>query len=128
MQKTNNHRIRDYWLPFIVWIVAILIGATIPIGHYIHMRRGIDKWVHGFEFFVLVLLALRAFSHARQVLFKRAFFFVSILFSVLLGLFIEVYQSLLPWRRMDFADFWSDVVGIAIASFVFFIWRLPRWR
>ena len=115
-----------YNLPGIVWGLIILLllgmpGDRLPDTFFINIPH-FDKIVHGFLFFIFVLLLVYGF--AKQYRYKILFSYPSlssILTGILYGGITEILQNFLfRGRTGDIFDFAADVTGCVLGT-IFFI-------
>ncbi len=84
-----------------------------------------DKWMHGLTF------ALLATWYSGQ--YGRHSYWRLVIGLLAFGAFIEICQSLLPYRSAEMADFIADVLGIftgimiALAGFEGWSLRFENW-
>lgn len=80
-----------------------------------------DKVAHLFVFAILVLLMIVGFSKQYRYLYIR---FQAIKLSLIIclayGLLIEVAQSLVPDRTLEYADLIADFVGCGVGYGIFY--------
>lgn len=88
--------------------------------------RANDKILHALDFFILTLLALRAFFYSSRPLFYVQSGEKSAGFSLLYGATLEWAQQRVPGRAGSFADWLADLAGILAAYGIFRISRLTR--
>lgn len=76
-----------------------------------------DKLVHALEFFVMMLVAYRAFERAAAEILYRYRWADAILYSLFLAALTECLQFLTPGRSPEFLDFLADCGGVTLAAF-----------
>jgi len=114
-----------YWFPLVMYMGIIFYlshqsdptpGISIPVS---------DKVVHVAEFFILQLLAIRAFCFARPVKSQRQWLLASIVFCCVYALSDEFHQFFVPERESSLFDFIADSAGIFLSvimhSFINFL-------
>jgi VanZ family protein len=74
-----------------------------------------DKILHGFEFFFFALLFFLSLPNRGKSYLHLS---VVIIVSAVYGGFIELYQSRIPTRSMSIADWYADLIGVFLASFI----------
>lgn len=97
------------------WTLLLLIGASIPGSTLDGLEiLTFDKVIHTVGFAVFAILWLRVFPDAIMKLLVS---------GVLYGLFIEVYQHIVPINRtFDVYDAIADCMGLGIGIGLFFLW------
>lgn len=101
-----------YQLPLLAWILIIFGLSAIPNVPTIHFIIAPDKIVHASIYFVLCLLARRAFfEQDRFPWLKRHAIFSAILFTILYGIGDEIHQIYVPGRTPDIFDALADALG-----------------
>ena len=108
-----------FWLPVLVYVTVIF-----ALSSQQHLQPPIifpnaDKLLHAGEYLVLGLLlvrALRATLRVSRPLFAAT---IAICLVVVVGAADESLQSLIPGRQSDIFDLLADVMGGAIAQFVY---------
>jgi VanZ family protein len=96
------------WLPAGLWALVIFILCSLPLPTGAARIPSSDKAAHFGLFAVLSFLLSRSLfrTYAR----KKAFL-VAVALSLSYGLFIELYQILLPGRFFEYLDLLADGVG-----------------
>lgn len=108
-----------YWVPVVAYVVLIfwvssLTGINIPGG-----GSGIDKVVHALEYGVLCYLLVRALRGPGIVSSTGVAGGISLIVGLVVALADELYQSTVPGRESDPADFTADAVGLVLAVLVY---------
>jgi VanZ family protein len=108
-----------FWLPVLVYVTVIF-----ALSSQQHLQPPIifpnaDKLLHAGEYLVLGLLLVRAVRATLRV--SRPLFAatIAICLVVVVGAADESLQSLIPGRQSDIFDLLADVMGGAIAQFVY---------
>jgi VanZ family protein len=126
----TNKEVLWYYLPPIIWALAIFVGSSIPSKDFPDLKIfSYDKLLHFGVFFVLAILTYRAFAHQRRypLLAGRALlltFFATFAY----GATDELHQFLVPGRTPDIFDLAADSTGVALALLFLLIWRKRRER
>lgn len=112
--------IRYTW-PAIVWSLVILIATLIPgkaipkVGFF-----QIDKVVHFFIFGVLMFLSCYALKKTYQYTGKPLRFIrIALIYSLALGIIIELIQQYVPGRGPSVADVVANSIGVALGYGIF---------
>ena len=88
-------------------MILILFGSSIP-GRAIPLHFTLftwDKFLHVFEYFILGILAYRAYG------FKYNRIVLSAL-GIIFGCFDEIWQSFIPGRSSSYHDVIADGIGV----------------
>lgn len=107
------------WLPFFIVTAVIIRGAVMPpdkIPSVVFQFN--DKWLHAAEFFVMMVIAYRAFERAAAEILYRYRWADAILYSLFLGALTECLQFYCPGRSPELLDFFADAAGVMVAGLV----------
>jgi VanZ family protein len=118
-----------YHLPAIAYaglIIALstLTNVTLPRTQFVEL----DKVIHFAEYAVFGFLVWRSFCRAHKSVGPIDAAFLGVAFVTLFALTDELYQSYVPNRKADIADFYTDVVGAAVAIAVCVVVRFRTQR
>lgn len=112
--------IRYTW-PALVWSLVILIATLIPgkaipeVGFF-----QIDKVVHFFIFGVLMFLSCYALKKTNEYTGKPLHFIrIAGIYSLALGIIIELIQQYVPGRGPSVADVVANSIGVALGYAIF---------
>ncbi len=126
----TNKELLWYYLPPIVWALAIFVGSSIPSKDFPDLKIfSYDKLLHFGVFFVLAFLTYRALAHQRRypLLAGRALL-LTFIATVAYGATDELHQFLVPGRTPDFFDLAADSIGATCALLILLFWRKRRER
>ena len=114
-----------YLWPAILWSVVVLILTLLPGEKLPDVPIfGIDKIVHFFIFGLLMILsAFGLYKISRQENSIQSPVLISLLYSVLFGIMIEVIQQYVPNRSFSVYDIIANVIGVGLGYLTFNIWR-----
>jgi VanZ family protein len=115
-----------YNLFAILWVLLILLlglspGDAMP-NTDVWDFLSFDKVAHFFVFSVLCLLLIIGFT--KQYSFKFIKYNsqkIAVSFSVLYGLLIELGQSLVPGRGLEYADLLANTIGAITGWLIFYL-------
>ncbi|MBN2120007.1 MAG: VanZ family protein [Candidatus Omnitrophica bacterium] len=109
-----------YWSFLIIYTLFIFFISTFPGNYFQKAPRFIflDKIAHIFIYSVLGLISLRAFRGEKGITGRNLLF--CLIYCMLVGVFDEAYQSLVPERTVDFFDLLSDFSGALIGSLIYY--------
>lgn len=113
-------RFTSFQLPLILYAALTLTISS--ISRLPTPEIGItflDKVAHLAEYFIFIWLALRAFSNLTFSLQGGGTYGLSITVSVLFAALDEYYQSFIPGREADVADWFFDISGIILGAAVY---------
>jgi VanZ family protein len=108
-----------FWLPVLVYVTVIFALSSQQHLQPPIIFPNVDKLLHAGEYLVLGLLLVRAVRATLRV--SRPLFAatIAICLVVVVGAADESLQSLIPGRQSDIFDLLADVMGGAIAQFVY---------
>jgi VanZ family protein len=111
-----------YQLPAIIYAILIFVGSAL---HQVPAPDlGItwfDKVEHFSEYFIFVLLTIRALKYTPITLKGKSLYALAIILCILYGASDEFHQLYVPGREADFADLLADSIGTIIGVFSYFI-------
>jgi len=103
-----------------IYVLVLLIGAfSSNVGETLS-QPGFDKIVHFFGFFVLSLLLFITLKFYKV----KNNYIIAFTASLLIGVFIELVQLLIPNRSFSFLDILADLLGIIIALVL--VWSFSK--
>ena len=118
-----------YWLPVLVYCLAIFVQSSFPATEHIPEFDFSDKLLHAGAYAVLGMLLYRAFDAMHKRPSTVSLVLVSIFLTALYGAGDEVHQYFVPARSAEFLDFAADtvggIIGVTMAA-AFFKNRKPR--
>ena len=108
-----------FWTPVMVYLTVIFALSSQPNLQSPIRLLYVDKFLHAGEYMVLGLLLVRALRATLRV--SRPLFaaMIAIGLVVTVGAADEFLQSFIPGRQSDIFDLQADVLGGAIAQFVY---------
>ena len=119
-------RVIRYWLPVLLYVALIfwvssMSGLTLPGS-----GSGTDKFAHAAEYGVLCFLLVRALKESELVDSLGVASAVALVIGLCIGLADELFQSTIPGRESDPADFAADAVGLVLAIFLYAVYHRER--
>lgn len=108
--------VRLFWVSLVIVLLLLLMPLSDNPNPGI---KHLDKMVHALIFMVLSAVALRAWPKQLVRIF---------LGLVLLAALTEMLQGLTGWRTASMADFFSDVIGIALICVSHFLVTYLSYR
>ena len=100
-----------YWLPVILYCLAIFIQSSFPSHESIPKVRHIDKALHFTAYALMGMLFLRGFKASRFQTRLKLIILSSILLTGLYGVGDELHQSFVPSRDGNAWDALADFLG-----------------
>jgi len=114
-----------YHLPVILFAGAIITVSSIPYMQTPEFKLiAVDKLGHFLEYAIFAFLTFRSFSNFRENMSGNLAYVMSLLFLGLFAILDEYYQSFIPGRFSDVADFMVDISGSFLV--VTFFWLRYR--
>lgn len=109
--------------PLLLWLVPGITEATLASAHFF-VRKG----AHFAEYFVLALLAARAFTTSSGAGLRRRWWLASFALVAACALLDEYHQSFVASRTGTIYDSLIDMAGGATALVLYALWRSVRRR
>ncbi|MGB2782981.1 MAG: VanZ family protein [Atribacterota bacterium] len=100
-----------FWILLIVYSMVIFIFSSRPEVGVEQLFYGQDKVIHFLTYGIHAFLCLAALSD-KILLLKLFQYFLALAFSVLYGIFNEIYQYFIPEREFSFGDILANSLGI----------------
>jgi len=126
---TDNRGFQLHVLPALLYVAAIFWLGSIHTSLSIPqdwLPR--DKVTHFAAFGLLTWLVLRALRFELVASNYGRLIVASIGLSSLIGALLEAWQSLLPYRTAEFADWVADSMGALLAGLACHLWVWWRAR
>lgn len=109
----------------ILYAMLIIGLSSIPGKSYPDLKwLSHDKLIHIGEYTLFAILVSRAVVFGATA--RGQVFLFTFLIAGAFGALDEVYQTLIPGRDSSFADWVADIVGVALGSSLFLLWKLYR--
>jgi VanZ family protein len=118
LSASNTSRILR---PLLLWLFPAITEPTLALAHFL-VRKG----AHFAEYFVLALLAARAFSTSSRAGLRRRWWLASFVLVAACALLDEYHQSFVASRTGTVYDSLIDIGGGATALIIFGLWRRAR--
>ncbi len=99
--------------------LSSLTNVTLPKTQIVEL----DKVIHFLEYAVFGVLVWRSLCHLHPKVTATDAAFAGVAFITLFAFADEIYQSFVPGRQSDIADFFTDVIGAAVAVTICMIIR-----
>lgn len=108
---TKTRQFLFYWLPIIIYCLAIYFQSSRPAPAHMPDIPLLDKLLHFTAYAVLGMLFLRAFRASRIRNNIKLAMALSVFLSTLYGLSDELHQHFVPYRNADLMDALADMFG-----------------
>ena len=119
MAEKGTHRFFRYWLPVLLYCVAIFVQSSYPAVKETYSLPHGDKILHCVGYALLGALLLRAFMNSKlkhDLVFIRA---MSVLLTGIYGATDEFHQHFVSYRTADAWDFFFDLLGGFIGVYIY---------
>jgi len=105
-----------YWLPIIIYCLAIFIQSSLPASESLPGFWQADKLMHAGAYALLGLLFYRAFHTTRIPKTTTLVILISALSATAYGVSDEIHQYFVPSRTFSLADMLANTVGSFIGA------------
>ena len=112
--------------PAVLYVAAVFVMGSVPLSGP-PAPAGSDKVAHLVIFGAMVPILLRAVHYVRADESVRASLTIAMVGSSAIGALLEIWQSFIPYRSMEFLDWVADTVG-AVAATALMLAVLARRR
>lgn len=114
-----------YLIAAFVWAGVILLLTLSPGKSVPDLAIfSFDKAGHAFVFFVQAFLLIMGLYESRKDSIKRnSMLWLGVIISVLYGFLIEMAQSVIPERSMEFLDAVANTVGSLAGLLAFYVFN-----
>jgi VanZ family protein len=120
-----NSRLKNftlYWLPLIVYCLAIYIQSDYPSVEHIPSFEFSDKILHFLAYFVMGILFYRAYQTLRIKGDPRMLILLSIASASLYGVSDEIHQYYVPFRDASVLDAIANMLGAVCGVYLYHRW------
>ena len=111
-----------FWILLIIYSVLIFIFSSQPEVGVEQYFYGQDKVIHFLTYGIYAFLCLAALSD-KILLLKLFHYFLALAFSVLYGIFNEIYQYFIPEREFSFGDILANSLGVVTFLILVYIFQ-----
>ncbi len=105
-----------YWLPIIIYCLAIFIQSSLPAPESLPAFPQSDKLLHAGAYALLGFLFWRAFKITQVPKTAMLLILLSALSSTAYGISDEVHQYFVPSRTFSLGDMLANTVGSFIGA------------
>ena len=117
-----------YWLPLIVYCLAIYIQSDLPSPEQIPSFEFSDKILHFSAYAVMGVLFYRAYQTLRIKDNLRMLTLLSMLSASLYGISDEIHQYFVPFRDADIMDVVANILGAVCGVTLYHLWAVSKYR
>ena len=126
MPETGQSKLRIfffYWLPPIVYCLAIFFQSSFPGPERMPDVRFLDKLLHFGAYAVLGILFFRAYETLPLKNNRNLLIFISIVSATLYGVSDEIHQYFVPFRHADLMDVVANTMGSICGVYIYYWWK-----
>lgn len=116
---TKSKIIFYYWLPLIIYCIAIYIQSDLPASEHIPSFEFSDKAIHFLAYAGLGVLFYRAYQTLRLKDNLKMLILASVVSASLYGISDEIHQYFVPYRNADLMDILADMLGSIIGVYIY---------
>lgn len=119
MLNNRNSRFKIflfYWLPIIIYCLAIFIQSSLPTSESLPAFPQSDKLLHAGAYALLGFLFYRAFQTTQTPKTALLLILISALSSTAYGISDEVHQYFVASRTFSIADMLANTIGSFIGA------------
>jgi VanZ family protein len=114
---TKEFSFARYQLPALLWSLAIFVSSSLHGIRLPFKFISADKLIHFGIFFILGILAARAFLFQQRFpLVQKYALLFAVLFVMSYGASDEIHQMFVPGRSPEIFDFLADTLGGILAA------------
>ena len=122
--STVGRRFLWYHFPLILYAILVIGVSSLRNLRGPHVDFiALDKLAHFVEYALFALLTWRSFSHLSSRLSANMALLLSLLFLAVFALIDEYFQSFIPGRHADAADWATDILGAFLVLALLWIRR-----
>jgi VanZ family protein len=126
MLDTGRSKFRNfliYWLPLIIYCLAIYIQSDYPSPERIPSWTFADKILHFGAYGLLGILFIRAYETLPLRINKTLRVLISIGSAILYGISDEIHQYFVPFREADIMDVVANTMGSICGVYFYHLWK-----
>jgi VanZ family protein len=112
-----------YWLPLIIYCLAIYMQSGRPGPEKMPDVRFLDKFLHFGAYGLLGVLFFRAYETLPLKKFKNLLIFISMASATLYGISDEIHQYFVPTRHADIMDVIANTIGSVCGVYIYSRWK-----
>ena len=115
-----------YWLPLIIYCIAIYIQSDLPASEHIPSFEFSDKILHFLAYAVMGVLFYRAYQTLRIKGDPRMLILLSVVSASLYGISDEIHQYYVPFRHASIYDGIANFLGALCGVCLYHRWAASR--
>ena len=119
-------RLTLYWLPLIIYCIAIYIQSDLPASEHIPSFEFSDKILHFLAYAVMGVLFYRAYQTLRIKGDPRMLILLSVVSASLYGISDEIHQYFVPFRDASIFDAVANMLGAVCGVYLYHRWVISR--
>lgn len=112
-----------YWLPLIIYCLAIYLQSGQPGPQHLPDVRFLDKFLHVGAYGLLGILFFRAYETLPLKNSKNLLILISIGSAALYGISDEIHQYFVPSRQADVMDVIANTIGSICGVYSYYWWK-----
>ena len=112
-----------YWLPLIIYCLAIYIQSSLPSPESIPSFQFSDKVLHFLAYAVLGVLFYRAYQTLRIKDNVRRLMLLSVVSASLYGISDEIHQHFVSFRDGDILDAVANTLGALCGVYLYHLFK-----
>jgi VanZ family protein len=131
MPETGQSKLRIflfYWLPPIVYCLAIFFQSSFPGPERMPDVRFLDKLLHFVAYALLGILFYRAYETLPLKDNHKLLILISISSASLYGISDEIHQYFVPSRHADMLDVIANTLGSICGVYLYYRWKVWKNR
>lgn len=113
---------RFYRISAIVWLLVVAVLSLIPVPKGVDMVS--DKTIHFFFYIITSMIVYLSISNGSFIR-SLSITVISVLFY---GIFLEILQSLVPYRTFSIDDIIANTLGIMTYTVCYVVYYIIRKR
>jgi len=117
-----------YWLPVILYCLAIYIQSDLPASEHIPSFEFSDKVLHFLAYAVMGILFYRAYQTLRIKDNQQMLLLLSIVSASLYGISDEIHQYYVPFRDAESLDAIANFLGALCGVTLYHLWAVSGYR
>jgi VanZ family protein len=120
-----NSRLKNftlYWLPLIIYCIAIYIQSDLPASEHVPSFEFSDKILHFLAYAVMGVLFYRAYQTLRIKGDPRMLILLSVVSASLYGISDEIHQYYVPFRDASIYDGIANFLGALCGVCLYHRW------
>jgi VanZ family protein len=111
-----------YWLPLIIYCLAIYIQSDFPSIENVPSFEFSDKFLHFFAYAIMGVLFYRAYQTLRIKDDPRMLVLLSVVSASLYGISDEIHQYYVPFRDASIYDGIANFFGALCGVYLYHLW------